>query len=370
MRIKSVFRLLHLWLGLSSGLVVFIVATTGCIYAFEEEIRSVIHRDVLEVQPGSNRQSLEQMMHSVKESNPRQKIKNIRVYSDPARSVEINLKNNTGVYVDPYTGKVLGSIDRESEFLAVVLKIHRSLYLGDVGKLITGVSAFIFLFMLISGIILWWPGRRQKLKQKFSLARNAGWRRLNYDLHSVLGFYASWIIIFTVLTGLVWSFKWMESGMYSITGSVKENPVKIKSALPVNGKTASMDDLLQAGLAEATEISKEQVIFLPEDSTGAVRMNIRYVKEGFFTRQDQLFFDQYSGKLLKDQLFKNSSAGDKLKATNYNIHTGKVLGLPGQFLVFFAALISASLPITGLLFWLGKRRDKINFRRRGNGSAR
>jgi len=370
MKLKSVFRLLHLWLGLSSGLVVFIVATTGCIYAFEEEIRSVIHRDVLEVQPGSSRLSLEQMTAAVKESNPKQKIKNIRVYSDASRSVEINLKNNTGVYVDPYTGKVLGSIDRESEFLAVVLKIHRSLYLGEPGKIITGVSAFIFLFMLISGIILWWPGRRQKLKQKFTLARNAGWRRLNYDLHSVLGFYASWIIVFTVLTGLVWSFKWMESGMYSLAGSVKESPVKVRSALPSEGKKISMDAVLQAGLAQASGPSKEQMIFLPEDSTGAVRMNIRYVKEGFFTKQDQFFFDQYTGKLLKEQLFENSSAGDKLKATNYNIHTGKVLGLPGQLLVFFAALISASLPITGFMFWLGKRRDRINFRRRGNGSVR
>jgi uncharacterized iron-regulated membrane protein len=357
MKIKKVIRIIHLWLGLISGLVIFIQASTGCIYAFEEEIRASIHQDLYQVQAAGKRISLENMIHAVKENHPKQKIKNIRIQGDPNRSVQINLKNNTSVFIDPYSAKVLGTINGETEFLAVILKIHRSLCMDDFGKIITGASALIFLVMIISGMILWWPGKKNKLKQKFSLTKSFGWRRLNYDLHSVLGFYASWIIIFTVLTGLVWSYKWMENGMYSLAGSVKEKPVKLKSVIPEEGKALSIDYFAEAALVNIDRY-REQMIFMPEDSMGSVKVGIRYHQEGFYTKQDQFYFDQYSGKLLKEQLFENNSAGDKLKATNYNIHTGKALGFAGQLLVFFAGLISASLPITGFMYWLGKRKDR------------
>jgi uncharacterized iron-regulated membrane protein len=356
---KRTLRFIHLWLGLISGLIVFVVAITGSIYAFEEEIRSVIHKDLFYVSTDDSRQPVEKIISTVKQENPFQKIKNIRIFSDPERSVQVNLRNNTSIYVDPYSGKTLGKIDTEKEFLAVILKIHRSLYLGDFGKKITGISAFIFLFMLISGMILWWPGSKRNLKKKFRISAGSPWKKLNYDLHSVLGFYASWIIIFTALTGLVWSYKWMESGLYTITGSAKENNSKMRSVVPDSMNKVSVDIFLDKALSLSGE-SAEQFILLPEDSIGFVKVNVKYEKEGFFTKHDQFYFDQYSGKLLKESPFSNSSAGDKLKATNYNIHTGKVLGLPGQFLVFFAALISASLPVTGFMFWWGKRNERKN----------
>jgi len=356
-RLKSAVRFLHLWLGLISGLVVFIVAITGCIYAFEEEARSLIHKDLQQVTVSSEEKcSLDSVLKSARLYAPGQKVKNIKTFSDPTRSVIVNLRNNTSIYVDPYTAKVIGTLDTEREFLAVVLKIHRSLYLGEPGKMITGASALIFLTMLITGMILWWPGRKKNLKQKFRFSLKASRKRLTYDLHSVLGFYASWIILFTVLTGLIWSYKWMESGMYAITGSVKEM-AKMKSPSKDTTATLSIENIFQQSIALSPNTS-EQFILLPEDAKGIVKVNMRYASGGFFTKNDQFFFDRYSGKKLKELRFENSSTGDKMKATNYNIHTGKVLGFPGQLLVFFASLISASLPITGFMFWWGKRKEK------------
>lgn len=370
MKLKKIINVLHLWLGLASGLVVFTVAVTGAIYAFETEIRNVIHKELLNAEPGSSPAvPLDNLIPLVKKEFPKEKIKSIIVSADAGRSIQFNLKSKKAVYVDPYSGKILGTIDQEREFLALVLKIHRTLCLGDTGKIITGTSALIFVVMLISGIILWWPRNKALLKQKFSIKRNVHWKKLNYDLHSVLGFYAAWIIIFTALTGIIWSFKWAENGLYSITGSQKENPNSIHSG-PAAKKQFSCDKSLRVASLLFTG-SSEQALFFPDDSAGTVRLTIRYKNTGFLNRQDQLFFDQYSGKLLKVKLFETSSAGDKIKSTNYNIHTGKVFGLLGQLLVFFAALITASLPITGFLIWRGKRKIKgINFRQTGNGSEK
>jgi uncharacterized iron-regulated membrane protein len=358
MKLKKIIVFFHLWLGLISGLVIFTVAITGSIYAFEEEIRNVIHRDLLKVKPSDKTSiSIDDLLQIIKKEYPKDKIKSVIVRTDKTRSVQINLKSKTSVYIDPFTGKILGTIDQETEFLAVVLKIHRSLCLGDTGKMITGISALIFVIMLISGMFLWWPRNKALLIQKFSVKRNAHWKKLNYDLHSVLGFYASWIIIFTALTGIIFSFKWAEEAMYKATNSKKEN-INIHS-LHSNSRSFSAERSLKIASVLFAN-SSEQVLLYPEDSTGIIRLNIRYKDAGFYNRQDQLAFDQYNGKLLKVRLFDSFSTGDKLKSTNYNIHTGKVLGLVGQLMVFFAALITASLPVTGLLLWRSKRKRKKN----------
>ena len=79
-------------------------------------------------------------------------------------------------------------------------------------------ATLVFLVMLISGLILWWPKNKKATKQRFSIKWNARWRRKNYDLHNVLGFYATWIAIILAVTGLVWGFEWFAQGYYRLAG--------------------------------------------------------------------------------------------------------------------------------------------------------
>jgi uncharacterized iron-regulated membrane protein len=353
-KIKELIRQLHLILGLASGVVVFIVAITGCIYCFEEEIRTLRHKELLFVTAEGSSLPLSAQINVVKNKYPKQAIKNIRLKNKADASTEIILKNKESVFVNPYTGIVLGSYNKDTDFLGVVLKLHRSLLMNEPGKIITGSSALIFLVMIISGIILWWPKGKRSRKQKFRISSDAPAFRRIYDLHSVLGFYASVLLLFSVLTGLIWSFKWFEAGMYFVTGSKKEERKMLHSEKSAAGMLPA-DKFMKA-----TEFlynrSSECFINLPEDKQGVFRINFVYPSTGFFRKQDQITFDQYSGKILKAQIFEKASNGDKIKATNYNIHTGKVLGLPGQVLMFFASLIAASLPVTGFMMWWKKRK--------------
>lgn len=358
MGVRKALRYLHLWLGLASGLVVLIVSITGCLYAFEKEIKSIAYKDILFVEKGVNRQSLDKLTSVVKGEYKKSGIKNIFILEDSAASIQFNLKNKLSVFVNPYTGEITGTIHQDNSFFGTILQLHRSLLLGEFGKKITGVSAFIFFFMIISGIILWWP--KQKFsRQKFLLKRNVNPKRLNYDLHSVLGFYASWILIFMVVTGLIWSFKWVEGSMYALVGSKKEK--KQYHSTYSDSSSFSLEKTISFCQQEFPE-HKEIFIVLPEDSLGSYRFNLRNNRgAGFYKDQHQLFFDQYSGNIIKKQLFKETQTGDKLKALNYDIHTGKIFGLTGQFFVFFASLISASLPITGFIMWRNKRKKNQVF---------
>jgi uncharacterized iron-regulated membrane protein len=142
--------------------------------------------------------------------------------------------------------------------------------------------------------------------------------------------------------------------MYKLSNSVKQAPK------PIHSNYSNTTPISFNKITDAIEIkyikSQEYIVVLPEDSIGTYRVIVRTDEAGFFKKQDQLFFDQYTGAILQTKLFSNASTGDKLKATNYNIHTGKVFGIVGQFVVFFASLIAASLPITGFIMWWNRHR--------------
>ena len=357
--IRKIIRPIHLIVGLISGLVLFTVSITGCITSFEEEIRSVVYSDLMEVEESSTQpKSKDEILLIAQKYNAKEEVKNIRIKPLKTSSVEVQFQNRESVYINPYSGKVMGKINRETDFFGTVLEIHKNLYLGETGELITSTSVCLFLIMIISGMILWWPRNKAIIKQKFTIMWKVNKQKRNYDLHSVLGFYASWVIIFTVLTGLIWSFDWAEDTMYWLSNSKKSPRIEVESQLQEGKAPYSIDAIYAKSISKFPE-HKECIINLPEGEKGSYRVMFRYHEKGFYRKLDNLFFDQYSGEIVKERLFSDVSTGDKLRMTNENIHTGKVFGLFGQLLVFFASLICASLPITGFMIW----RAKSNFKK-------
>ena len=353
--VKKWIHTVHLILGLSSGIVLFIVAITGCIVAFEEELKSVVYADYYEVKPTTSTSlSLEKVVDIAQKEYPTINVKNIHVKPLKTSSIEIVFQNDQTVFVNPYTGVVLGNMNEDEGFFGIALELHKNLCLGETGKTITAISALLFFILLISGIILWWPRKKTQLKQHLVIKRGVNWRKKNFDLHRVLGFYASWIILFTVLSGLVWAFDWAEDGLYWITNSKKQPRVEVESAVAQLKETQSIDAIYAHSISHFPT-HKECILQFPENESGVFRVVFRYADNGFFRRIDNLYFDQYSGKMITKRLFSKLSTGDQIRISNINIHTGKALGLTGQLLVFFASLICASLPITGFLIWLGKR---------------
>ena len=123
----------------------------------------------------------------------------------------------------------------------MVLKLHRTLLIPYGHHIIT-CSTIIFLFMLISGLILWWPKNKRTAKHGYKIKWNASPKRLNYDLHKVLGFYASWLLIFSALTGLMWASESFADAVYKITGSSRS----IVQTKPPQSDTVAVSSLTVA----------------------------------------------------------------------------------------------------------------------------
>ncbi len=369
MSFKKIIGKVHLWLGLVSGILVFIIAITGCLYAFQEEItdmmepfRYVKAQDKPYLPPSALRSIAEKQLpgkhiHSVGYGRKTDAAKVSFYAFEPVEYYYM-------VYINPYTGEVLKTKDMEATFFHWVLDGHFYLWLPPaIGQPVVASATLVFVVMMISGLILWWPKNKAARKQRFKVKWNARWRRVNYDLHNVFGFYMTWVVIFIALTGLVWGFQWFSKAAYWSLGGEKSTVYTEPLSVKTDGKalySQPVDVLWQQLSKEATTAETLEMHF-PSSDSGAIEAALNVDRDTYW-QTDYRFFDQYT---LKEIPVKHiwgrigeATVSDKIFRANYDIHTGAVWGLPGKFLAFFASLIAASLPVTGVMVWLGRKKKK------------
>ncbi|MFM6976389.1 MAG: PepSY-associated TM helix domain-containing protein, partial [Sphingobacteriaceae bacterium] len=303
---KSFFRSIHLYLGLAAGLVIMVTCFTGAVLVFEKELEQALHPQRYQVAAGPQRLSLETLAKQVKDAVPGAKISGFKVYADPKRSVEVSYglkdkqkagekraemekgkekegkkkegeKDKEGgrkiAFVNPYTGAVIDLYAYNETFFYQIFALHRWLLGGDVGKLIVGTSTLFFVFILITGFILWWPKTRSVLKQRLAVKWDSNWKRLNNDLHIVFGFYSSIFLFAFAFTGLAWSFEWFNKGIYTVTGSEMKGPKQVESVYVAEKNKVDTDTILLVLQKELAGVQSFQVN-LPKDSVGTYTVNV------------------------------------------------------------------------------------------------
>jgi len=367
-KFKKTIRNIHLWLGLSSGLLVFIIAVTGCLYAFQDEIQNLTEeyrfvpvRNAPYLPPTAlgeiaKKELPNKVLHAIKYNEKGKAATAIFYHYEPTYYYY--------VYLNPYTGKILKTVNAEEGFFSFVLDGHFYLWLPHkAGQIVVASATLIFFLMLITGLILWYPKNKSAAKQRFWFRwkSTTKWKRRNYDLHNITGFYVMSIALIFAVTGLVWGFNWFAYSYYTFTGGEKslvyQDPgsKKESNVVPVANPLDKVWFKMQKEYPEATAIE----IHPPESETMAIAANAN-LGNGTYWKTDYRYFDQFTlkeydvnhiyGKL------HNADASDKLMRMNYDIHTGAVLGLAGKILAFSISFLIASLPVTGFLIWYGKRK--------------
>jgi uncharacterized iron-regulated membrane protein len=374
---------LHLWLGMASGLVILILGITGCVYTFIDELKPLVYQDrlVIPTVPSSfpipmlPLQELKtKAQHALNKKIP---LLDIEVFTDKQRSMVFRYRERNDsanwyndhfisydkVYLNPYTGEILKVEDTKWEFFNLVVMLHCTLLLGYLGKQIITWSTIIFILMLSSGIILWWPKNKAASKQRFSFKWTARtrWRRKNYDLHQVLGFYIFVIAFFIALSGLSMLLPKLDQAIQNVVNGERIDHVHplfphhalgSKENLLANGDI--LDKLLKQSMAMVPD-AVEHRIYTPENKTAPINVKSYLDKSGHYADVSHSY-DQQTGRHLTHQEFVSLSAGEKVHELTYDIHVGAVLMLPGKILAFMVSLITASLPVSGFLIWRGKRK--------------
>ena len=391
---KVFFRRIHLYLSFAAGLVILICCLTGAILVFEKELMMAFNKDRYYVEAAGKKLSADSLVKSVKKAFPEAKVNGIKLYEAADRSAEISAafsqkketitKSETAkpkegakpappqrqpgftIFVNPYNGKVLEKYSyRESGFYTV-FALHRWLLGGNdsIGKLIVGISTLIFLFILITGIVLWWPKTKKILKQRLNVRWTAGWKRINHDMHLVFGFYSAIFLFIFAFTGLAWSFEWFNNSIYKITNSPLKPALAPKSTYVAEAKKISFDKALAA--AQTIYPSSEfYSVSMPKDSTEAVNVSRLGQDAAHESATDVVYVDQYSGAVLGKQAFGDRSLGAQVRSAFKPVHTGSIWGIPSKILAFIVCLLGVTFPITGTIMWWNRTRHRYR-----NGTAK
>lgn len=366
---KRYFRQIHTVLAFPAGLILVITCLTGAMLVFQEEILVALnpsHYYVKEVKTEAI--PLDRLIPMVNNQLKNNRVAAVRISNDPKKTYSMTLAEGFRIsaFVDPYTGQVVGEYKFREHPFFYVMSLHRWLMDGSRtwGKYATGIATILFIGILVSGLIVWFPRKLKKRNFRVRLLR--GRFHLFYDLHTVLGVYASLILLVCALTGLMWSFEWYRNGVFSLFGARKtqaeaghgrEGPKKEKR------KELDLSHWQQMANRLASEHPDYYTIQLQDGMANLQLMpNSRLA--------DQYRFDPSSGEIKEVKAAAEQSRMNRIWGWVYSLHVGNYAGVWSKILTFIAALVGASLPVTGYWLYIKKRiQQRTRARKSGSGSS-
>jgi len=365
---------LHLWLGLISGIIVFIVCITGCLWVFNDEIIYLLEPEARIEKQEKAVIMPSQLMKIASEKHPGLPV-SYATYQQ-GRAIYLGLGErrgpNVSMRVDPYTGKVISEKvhkEGETDFFRWALNGHRFLWLPfEIGRPIVNYGTLVFVILLITGLVWWYPKKwTQSTRDKsFKIKWNGTWKRINLDLHNVLGFYSLLFLLAIALTGMVYGIEWYSDGLYWVTsgGDKLEERSRVKSdSINANKFFTPEQAIDKAWLTVINRYPKSKGFYYsfpnPKRASAAIFVTV-YPSSGQFYNSLSHTFDQHTvkelpGNKIYGRPFEEAGFGGKLRRMNYDIHVGSILGFPGKVLAFLCTLIGASLPVTGFIVWWNRK---------------
>ena len=200
----------HFYAGLVSVPFMILLAVTGSLYLFKAEINHTVFafRNVVPIR-GDAMLTPGRLADTALAAVPGTRLASYTEPATPTGSALVTLKGDRGktlVYLDPYTGRVLDTVDAGSEFMFVTRKLHSLVYFGNTASYLVEAVGGFALILVVTGFYLWWPRRQTGgvVTLRGTPQRRVWWR----DLHAVTGAFAGVLIFFLAFTGLPWSKFW------------------------------------------------------------------------------------------------------------------------------------------------------------------
>ncbi|MBI4850194.1 MAG: PepSY domain-containing protein [Acidobacteria bacterium] len=382
----------HLPVGIIVGLLILFMAITGSLIAFERQIVDLAESKTRTViASNSERLSPQALIVKVKEAKPSTKISGLVIQSDPRLAVTVSLGRDGVLFVNPYTGEILGEGAKNLRaFFKTTTELHRWLALEgknrDTGKIITGISSISFFFLVLSGLFIWLPRgwTRQQVKAITIFKLGLKGHTRNFNWHNSIGFWASSIIFIVSLTGIVMGFEWASNLLYTVTQTERPDRPKPSNQQPndkASDKTKPENTAnkpkpetqqevpievlnnLDAFYLEAQKQAPQnwKVINLRFPTNNKTPMRV-FINEGNYWQSSQLSLDQKTAQVISYEPYTKANLGRQLNSLARPVHTGEVLGLSGQIIIFLSAIGTIFLVCTGFLLtyhrfkiWLAKR---------------
>jgi uncharacterized iron-regulated membrane protein len=377
-RLRKVIFWCHLPVGVIAGIVVLIMSVTGVLLAYERQITAwVDSRNCREVMPSQDgmRLPVEKLLAKVNENQLNTPPSTLTLRSDPLAPATIGFTGGHSIFVNPYTGEILGEGSKGvRDFFRTITDWHR--WLGArgenraVARAITGACNLGFLFLVVSGFYLWWPRKWiwSQVRKVIWFKRGLPGKARDFNWHNVIGFWSVIPLFIVVLSAVVISYTWASNLVYSIAGETPPAPRGTAAQPPGNAdlRPGDLDDLDQRWIRAEQQIDGWQSINLrlPSSADENLIFTIDQGNGGQPHKRAQLTLNRKSGEVVRWEPFSNYTPGRKTRTLLRFAHTGEAAGIVGQTIAGLASVGGTVLVCTGLALawrrfraWLGRIRS-------------
>ena len=350
MTFRKTIQYLHLVAGLIAAALLLVSSATGCLLAFEKELHVALNRKLMHVPMQGQRLPLGELLGRLEQADPQKQVTAITlpVADDQAYLVTLRPRQagqSMGVYINPYIGEVIGAQNSRNRFMEKLRNFHRTLFLGDTGRVVTAVGAGSLIVLSLTGVVLW---SRQKL---FKLSGSTSGRRRNFEIHNVIGVYVSLSMLIFAVTGL--AVFWEGDATRLVNQWLgRPEPIMEQPVPPAPGAVPLTVGEIERFASHDFPGAKIMSIEGIGGLRNPIRVRLSYVEDLSPARRRMLLLDPTTGKVLL-------SDGPNFKLWNQQMHTGEILGWPTRIISLLAALSLPVLAISGPLIWWGRSRKTM-----------
>ncbi|PDO83299.1 hypothetical protein BK796_20190 [Kosakonia pseudosacchari] len=373
----NVLRRLHFYIGLFVGPFIFVAALSGTLYVATPQLENWLYRDALYGAEGGTRQPLAEQiavaeqvtgghlrLHAVRPGLTGNETTRV-MFADP----QLGASENRAIFIDPVTLQVKGDMTVYDTSGILPLRqwidyFHRSLLLGDAGRLYSELAASWMWVAALGGIALWFFTRPK--------------RRINNTVqhHRRLHVSLGWILLAGMLlfsaTGLTWSqwaggnvdslraaFGWMTPQVNTqLHGMQEMNDPHAEHHMMHDGMNmpdmqldlVQFDEALHSARLAGIAASKLEI--RPPRSADKA-WTVTEIDRGWPTRVDAVAIDGNTMTVVDRTRFADFPLMAKLTRWGVDFHMGILFGLANQLLLIaFGSALCVMIVIGYRLWWI------------------
>lgn len=344
--LRKVTLQIHLWTGLIVGLVLAVQGFSGAILAWRAPLDRAVNRKLYVVEPGAAKLSYAELAARARAARPGAELEELRTFAAPDAPVIMGFTDNIYVHLNPYDGTVLGLRSRYGDALGWVEGLHKYLRLPPaLGEPAVGLVALVFVVIILTGIVLWWPATRRALKAGLTLNWKLTGRPWNLGLHKTASIYIALIVLVSAVTGAPIALKWIQR---SLTAAETPPP-----SAPNHGRDFVGFDMIARNLDVLMPAAHD--IYIPLPKKGLVKSYAIAAGAPHANARSYVWFNPADGTVRRFTPYAEAGTGFRLYYWMLSLHTGQIGGWFAQILLSLGTLAVPLLVYTGAASFLQRK---------------
>lgn len=350
---RNFFIVTHRWVALISAAFLVVIGLSGAAVEYQPQIDRLANPGLWRASGVGRPLDFDTLVARVRASLPGVPIDELQPAAWAGEAAVLT-SGDDQVFADPVNGRVLGRRTGAQVTAGLAHRIealHTSLLGGKVGGAIVYLATLAALYLALTGIILWWPDRI------FAVHWSASWKRINFDIHHVLGILSSLVLAAMAGTGITMTTGPISRFITSHGGTTArpraKQPPADSLARPIS--LAAVAAVARARMPGATLTA----LRFPADPGRPFEAQLQFPEDRSHGGGRTLVqVDRYRGTVLAAVSSREVAAGSRMIYLVHAWHSGDFLGTPTRLLWGLCSIVLATQALTGFLMWLNARKGR------------